>query len=87
LSAGINEVEKENVKVFPNPATNSITFNTGMYKDFILTIFNAIGQTVMQKQLATSITTLNIQSFQQGMYYYQLINDKGKVISGKFVKE
>ena len=58
-----------------------------MYKDFNVTIFNAIGQTVLQKQLITSNTTLNIQSFQQGMYYYTLINDKGKVISGKFVKE
>jgi len=58
-----------------------------MYKDFKLTIFNAIGQTILQKQLAASNTTLNIQSFQQGMYYYQLINDKGKVINGKFVKE
>ena len=84
---GINEIGKENINVFPNPATNSITFNTGMYKDFNVTIFNAIGQTVLQKQLATSNTTLNIQSFQQGMYYYTLISDKGKVISGKFVKE
>jgi hypothetical protein len=86
LSAGINEVEKENVKVFPNPASNSITF-TGISKDLKLTIFNAIGQTVLQKHLATSNTTLNIQSFRQGMYYYTLINNKGKVISGKFVKE
>ena len=85
LTAGINEVEKENVKVYPNPATNSITF-TGIYKDFKLTIFNAIGQIVLQKKLITSNTTLNIESFQRGMYYFQLINDKAKVISGKFVK-
>jgi len=75
------------IQVFPNPSTNSITFNTGMFKDFKLRIFNAIGQTVLQKQLTSSNTTLNIQSFQQGMYYYQLINEKGKVISGKFLKE
>jgi uncharacterized delta-60 repeat protein len=89
LSAGVNEVEKEKceIKVYPNPATNSITFNTGMFKDFKLRIFNAIGQTVLQKQLNSSSTTLNIQNLTQGIYYYQLINDKGKVISGKFVKE
>ncbi|NVN96198.1 MAG: T9SS type A sorting domain-containing protein [Bacteroidetes bacterium] len=85
LSVGINEANKENVKVYPNPATNSITF-TGIYKDFKLTIFNAIGQIVLQKKLITSNTTLNIESFQRGMYYFQLINDKAKVISGKFVK-
>ncbi|NVN94562.1 MAG: T9SS type A sorting domain-containing protein [Bacteroidetes bacterium] len=85
LSVGINEVEKEKVKVYPNPAINSITF-TGIYKDFKLTIFNAIGQIVLQKKLITSNTTLNIESFQRGMYYFQLINDKAKVINGKFVK-
>ncbi len=87
----VNSVKEEyntnDVQVFPNPANNSITFNTDSYQDFNLTIFNAIGQAVLQKQLTTSITTLNIQGFQQGMYYYQLINDKGKLISGKFVKE
>ncbi|NVN96482.1 MAG: T9SS type A sorting domain-containing protein [Bacteroidetes bacterium] len=86
---GVVEIKADIVEltVYPNPANNSITFNTDMYKDFKLTIFNAIGQTILQKQLATSNTTLNIQSFQQGMYYYTLINNKGKVLSGKFVKE
>ncbi|MFZ4740040.1 MAG: T9SS type A sorting domain-containing protein [Bacteroidales bacterium] len=87
LSVGINEVEKENVKVYPNPANNSITFNTGLYHVFKLTIFNTIGQIVLQKQIIAPNTTLNIQSFQSGMYYYTLINNKAKVISGKFVKE
>ena len=86
LSVGINEVEKEKVMVFPNPANNSITFNTGLSQNYNLTIFNAIGQIVLQKQIIAHITTLNIQNFKQGMYYYTLINDKGKVINGKFIK-
>ena len=85
---GVEEIKSDiaELTVYPNPATNSITFNTGIYQDFKLKIFNAIGQTVLQKQLAAYNTTLNIQSFRQGMYYYTLINNKGKVISGKFVK-
>jgi hypothetical protein len=85
--AGISDLNESQFSVFPNPATNSITFNTGKYKDFKFTIFNAVGKIVLQKQLIASITTLNIQNFKQGIYYYQLINDKGNVISGKFVKE
>jgi hypothetical protein len=81
------DINPDCIQLFPNPASNTITFNIGIYKDFIVTIFNSIGQTVLQKNLITSNTTLNIQSFQQGMYYYQVTNDKGKVISGKFVKE
>ena len=87
LTSGITETKKEDIEVFPNPATNSITFNTGSYKDFKLTIFNSLGQTVLLKQLTTSNSTLNIQHFQQGIYYYTLINEHGKVMSGKFLKE
>ena len=86
----VNTVKEEYnanyIQVFPNPANNSITFNTDIYQDFNVTIFNAIGQAILQKHLTSSNNILNIQSFQLGMYYYQLINDKGKVISGKFVK-
>jgi len=84
---GISDMDETQYSVFPNPATNSITFNTGMFKDFKLRIFNAIGQTVLQKQLSIYNTTINISNFQQGMYYYQLLNDKGKIVRGKFLKE
>jgi ligand-binding sensor domain-containing protein len=84
-NVGVNEIAKESVNIFPNPANNSITFNTGMYSGFQLTIFNSIGQIVLQKQLINSITTLNIQYFKQGIYYYQLINDKGKEMRGKVI--
>ncbi|MFZ4401403.1 MAG: T9SS type A sorting domain-containing protein [Bacteroidales bacterium] len=84
---GISDFNETQFSIFPNPVTNAITFNTGMKQDFNLIIFNSIGQTVLQKRITVSNTTLNIHSFKQGVYYYQLINEKGKMISGKFVKE
>jgi hypothetical protein len=58
LQPGCDIVGVEEIKpglaeftVIPNPASNFITFNTAMYQDFKLTIFNAIGQTMLQMQL------------------------------------
>ncbi|MCP4176777.1 MAG: T9SS type A sorting domain-containing protein, partial [bacterium] len=80
---GINENEPDFINIYPNPANNYITFNTSMYKDFKLRIFNSIGQTILQKHFTSAINTINIQHFKQGIYYYNLINDKGKIMSGK----
>ncbi len=87
-SLGINEkIKQSEILVYPNPAQASITFNTGMYSNYQLSIFNALGQTVLQQHCSSAQNTFSIQDFQQGMYYYRLLTDHGKVINGKFVKE
>ena len=87
LSVGINEVKKEKIQVFPNPANNQIIFNTGTFKDFNLKIFNSLGQSVFEKHFTSASNTINIQNYKQGIYYYNLVNEQGKSINGKFVKE
>ncbi|MFZ4740858.1 MAG: T9SS type A sorting domain-containing protein [Bacteroidales bacterium] len=87
-SQGINEIiTQSEILLYPNPAKDYINFDMGMYKDFQLSVYNSVGQAVLQKEFTSGNNTIYIQNFKQGMYYYQLINDKGKVISGKFVKE
>ncbi len=87
-SSGVNEkITQSEILVYPNPAKETLTFNTGMYSNYQLSIFNALGQTVLQQHCTSSQNTFSIQDFQQGMYYYKLVSNKGKIISGKFVKE
>ena len=87
-SVGINEkISQNEILVYPNPAKDYINFEMGMYKDFQLTVFNSIGQCVLEKHFTSANNTINIQSFKQGIYYYNLVNAKEKRISGKFVKE
>ena len=86
LSVGINENEKEDIIVYPNPANNQISFNTGTFKDYQLSIFNAIGLCVFQQYCKTTTSNINIQALKQGLYLYKLTDKSGKVINGKFVK-
>ncbi|MFZ4412882.1 MAG: T9SS type A sorting domain-containing protein [Bacteroidales bacterium] len=84
---GVSEITINTVqRLYPNPAKDFITIETSV-EEFQLSIINSVGQTVLQKHCTTSQQTIDIQNYPQGMYYYKLVSDKGKVISGKFVKE
>ena len=84
---GISSIEDKQLKLYPNPVVDYLYIEHLQTQNTIINLYNSFGQCVLQKHLTTSNTILNIQSFQPGMYYYTLINNKGKVISGKFVKE
>ncbi|MFZ4740857.1 MAG: T9SS type A sorting domain-containing protein [Bacteroidales bacterium] len=87
-SQGIKEIiTQSEILLYPNPAKDYINFEMGMYKNFQLSVYNSVGQIVLQKEFTSGNNTIYIQNFKRGMYFYQLINNKGKVISGKFVKE
>jgi hypothetical protein len=87
-SQGINEIiTQSEILLYPNPAKDYINFEMGMYKNFQLSVYNSVGQAVLQKEFTSGNNTIYIQNFKRGMYFYQLINNKGKVIRGKFVKE
>lgn len=87
-STSVAEVLNDNsTMVYPNPAKESITFETGLDNKFQLTIFSSIGQTILQKDFTSDKNTIDIQDFKPGIYFYNLLNKNGKVTSGKFVKE
>jgi hypothetical protein len=87
-SVGINKIiTQSEILVYPNPAKDNLNFDMGMYKDFQLSVYNQMGQTIMQKNFISGNNTINIGNFKPGIYFYNLQNKNGKVISGKFVKE
>ena len=85
---GINEIIKQSeILVYPNPAKEIINFEMGMYEGYKLNIINSMGQTVKEQNVTSGKNTVYIQTLTKGIYFYNLINNKGKVISGKFMKE
>jgi uncharacterized repeat protein (TIGR01451 family) len=84
---GVPEIAgKNNVALFPNPATNTLTIkmDDGAYSS--CTISNTLGQSVMQQQLNSTQTNIAISSLPPGMYYVTLYGEhENKVL--KFVKQ
>jgi len=91
LSLGINEVNNfiQKISVFPNPATNKISFslNETNNKTLNIIITNILGETVFnntltyQKDIEIPVTDLN-----NGIYFIK-IQSGNNTYAGKFVKE
>ena len=84
-SVGMNEVSQTNIfTVYPNPTNSTLTINTKANYSSIQ-IVNTIGQVVFTKEKSAS---LNLSSLPSGIYFIQLVDNKGSVIGKeKFVKE
>lgn len=91
-ATGVNEVQAKDfkVQVQPNPAKAHVTFVLeGISSEaFTLELFNALGQRVLSEQAKGSAAhTVNISSFEKGIYLYKVITKDGKSVSGKLTKE
>jgi ELWxxDGT repeat protein len=93
---GDNILEKDasandNLKIFPNPTTNTITvfFQQQQVNDLIITINDQAGRVMIRKKLSTqkgaNSVSFNVESLPAGTYIIQF-SDRKELVS-KFVKE
>ncbi len=75
----IDELSKLTVSLYPNPCVNNITIN-GLDKDYNYSIYNQLGQNVLQGSTNQQINTTTLIS---GIYFLNIANQK--VV--KFIKE
>ena len=71
------------LRIYPNPTTGQLTIE---YTDgarpvptMDYTIFNVVGQVVQQGKLTQEISTINIETLAQGMYYLCLNRDFSRI--------
>ncbi len=77
------------IKVFPNPATEKVTFDLGetISKNCRLQVFDELGRLMYSKKVEEHKEDVEIQHWEAGIYFYQLIHADGKILSnGKLVK-
>ena len=75
------------IKYYPNPAVSFITFDfqKDFDKGYSILVYNFLGKQVQETKNVNPKTTLDLASYNQGIYFYQLRNRSGKVVeSGKF---
>ena len=86
-TVGVNEqsMAKNEVNVFPNPASDKITI-TGISTESFLVIIDVNGKRMESSSLKKNNTTINTSNYENGTYFYQVIGINGKTIGkGKFV--
>ncbi len=83
---GLNETPTQEAKIYPNPTTGLLTIELPQaIHNHTFTLFNLLGELVLQKPLTAQQTSLQID-FAAGIYLYQ-ITGNGAVQNGKLVVE
>ncbi|PLX11195.1 MAG: hypothetical protein C0598_08720 [Marinilabiliales bacterium] len=78
---------KTALKVYPNPAIHNISFETeSRINNGILSIYNSIGEKIVDIPFADNSATFNVRDLTSGIYTYTL-REKNKILnSGTFIK-
>jgi len=78
----------ENVKVFPNPVTNSfqIRIDDTNISNYHVNIVNLAGQTIFSDTFSDPSISIHTEGFVSGMYLLNIKSDEGKTYNSKFLK-
>ena len=68
-------VQKLDFSMYPNPTTNTLNIEA-KNKIYKISIYNLLGQEVMQKSVANSFTTLDLSKLPAGAYIVKVYTDK-----------
>ena len=82
-TVNVPEMEKKNLTVYPNPATNHFTVNTGNDEKASIQLFNIVGQQVYSETF-TGSTTVSVANLHSGVYMLK-VNQNGKVNTTKVI--
>ena len=80
---GITEVDLLNeIQVFPNPANDILNIDlTSFNKEVKISIYNSIGSLVksIDSKTQSNLVEIDLSSFTSGVYYVNILSDKGNV--------
>jgi hypothetical protein len=88
----ISTINSNVVELYATLSPNPFHFSTllTLSKDFInaeFKIYNTFGEQVRQQKIISQTTTINRDGLSDGIYLFQMINNKGNLTTGKFVIE
>ena len=64
--------QDEELNIFPNPASNSITIETKNAELTSAVIFDSKGTEVMKQELQNGNNKINLEKFSEGIYFIQI---------------
>lgn len=84
-STGINELDKNNIKVYPNPANNVLNFELNTVSANVQ-LFDVTGKIVKSINTNKNKFSVSLSDFNNGIYFYSIIDAEGnKIATNRFV--
>lgn len=75
----VEDIEKSNITVYPNPATSEITVNSNSNEKTLVEMYNIVGQKVYSEQFVNT-TKINVSNMKAGVYMLKVNNHTTKVV-------
>jgi hypothetical protein len=72
-------------KVYPNPVKDVLTIKGENMSQVV--IYNSLGQMVKSIEANDDIVDVNVENFQNGMYFINIIDDNGRHTARKVIVE
>ena len=85
FNVGILKEYGETYHVFPNPAKEFVMIEMSDNKSVSFKLFTLAGQMVLQEQVKSSGQKINIANQKEGLYIYKIIEERGKMVTGKLI--
>ena len=81
--ADIGNIVETNI--FPNPASNNITFRFGEELNAELNVYSNDGQLIFNAVINGEELSIDVSNYASGTYYFSLIEKNKKISSGQFL--
>ena len=73
-SLGMDNIQIENISIYPNPIINMLNVNIGANSDLNYSIFNITGQIILKGEFISSNNSVNFSELSKGIYFLQVRN-------------
>jgi hypothetical protein len=71
--------------VYPNPARDYVLIEMAENHNVNFRLFTLAGQMILQQQVTGSGQKISLNNLKEGLYVYKVIDDKGKLTTGKLI--
>ncbi len=82
-NVNVEDMEKDNITVYPNPASTNLTVTLAGNEAATVQLFNLVGQQVYS-ETAVNTANINVNNFKAGVYMLK-VSQNGKVYTSKVV--
>lgn len=79
----VEEIKDDEINIFPNPATSVVNISLDNLNS--ISVYNAVGQLVYEKDAESNDVTIDISSWLNGLYYVNVMTSDGKKSLQKIV--
>ena len=84
--AGVEEMEKGEISISPNPATNEFTIKNAGLRMNAIHIYNVLGEEVLKlERIANSEKVIDVSEWKAGVYFVEVETEKG-IVRRKVIK-